>query len=223
MAAATERAAAAGPASLRWGSPRLPRRRSRQVRTYSEGGGRCCHGSGPRRPRRHSGAGASRWRGTGQRGAGPAWSRRPGRGRAGGGAQRTRPPWRAQGRRRRTALADDSPALRRRAVEVALRARGRGTRSSLPRAVTDALGDPDPLVVVAAHGSWPNGGRGRPSRRWHRPPPATTTPAAARPPWPHWAPSATPPGCRPCSARCRTRRRCGGGPRSRWPGSTTPG
>jgi HEAT repeat protein len=49
-----------------------------------------------------------------------------------------------------TALADDSPALRRRAVEVALRARGRGTRSSLPRAVTDALGDPDPLVVVAA-------------------------------------------------------------------------
>ena len=48
------------------------------------------------------------------------------------------------------ALSDDSSLLRRRAVDVALRARGRGARSSLPRAVTVALGDPDPLVVVAA-------------------------------------------------------------------------
>jgi hypothetical protein len=48
------------------------------------------------------------------------------------------------------ALAGGGPALRRRAVEVALSARGTGTRSSLPRAVTDALGDPDPLVVVGA-------------------------------------------------------------------------
>jgi HEAT repeat protein len=31
-----------------------------------------------------------------------------------------------------------------------LRARGRGARSSLPRAVAGALGDPDPLVVVGA-------------------------------------------------------------------------
>ena len=49
-----------------------------------------------------------------------------------------------------SALAGDEPAVRRRAVEVALAARGRGTRSSLPRAVVRALRDPDPLVVVAA-------------------------------------------------------------------------
>ena len=48
------------------------------------------------------------------------------------------------------ALADGAPTVRRRALEVALRARGRGTRSSLPRAVTGALGDPDALVVVNA-------------------------------------------------------------------------
>jgi hypothetical protein len=48
------------------------------------------------------------------------------------------------------ALAVGEPALRRRAVEVALSARGTGSRSSLPRAVTGALGDPDPLVVVGA-------------------------------------------------------------------------
>jgi HEAT repeat protein len=48
------------------------------------------------------------------------------------------------------ALATGAPPPRRRAVEVALRARGRGTRSSLPRAVSGALGDPDPLVVVGA-------------------------------------------------------------------------
>ncbi len=48
------------------------------------------------------------------------------------------------------ALAAGDPSVRRRAVEVALAARGTGSRSSLPRAVTAALGDPDPLVVVAA-------------------------------------------------------------------------
>jgi len=48
------------------------------------------------------------------------------------------------------ALAGDAPAVRRRAVEVALAARGSGMRSSLPRSVTTALGDPDPLVVVGA-------------------------------------------------------------------------
>ncbi len=49
------------------------------------------------------------------------------------------------------ALADGAPpAVRRRAVEVALAARGTGSRSSLPRALTGALGDPDPLVVVGA-------------------------------------------------------------------------
>jgi HEAT repeat protein len=47
-------------------------------------------------------------------------------------------------------LADGAPAVRCRAIEVALTARGRGTRSSLPRAMTDALGDSDPLVVVDA-------------------------------------------------------------------------
>jgi HEAT repeat protein len=40
--------------------------------------------------------------------------------------------------------------LRRRAVEAALMVRGKGMRSALPRAVTAALGDPDPLVVVTA-------------------------------------------------------------------------
>jgi HEAT repeat protein len=49
-----------------------------------------------------------------------------------------------------TALADDAPAVRCRAVEVALGARGSGSRSSLPRAVTGALTDADPLVAVGA-------------------------------------------------------------------------
>jgi len=48
------------------------------------------------------------------------------------------------------ALAAGTPPARRRAVEVALRARGRGARSSLPRAIAGALHDPDPLVVVGA-------------------------------------------------------------------------
>jgi HEAT repeat protein len=40
--------------------------------------------------------------------------------------------------------------LRRRAVEAALAVRGPGSRSSLPAALTAALEDPDPLVVVGA-------------------------------------------------------------------------
>ena len=48
------------------------------------------------------------------------------------------------------ALAAGTAPLRRRAVEVALSVRGQGSRSSLPRAVTAALDDPDPLVVVGA-------------------------------------------------------------------------
>lgn len=48
------------------------------------------------------------------------------------------------------ALGTTAPAVRRRGVEVALDARGKGTRSSLPRALTAALDDPDPLVVVGA-------------------------------------------------------------------------
>jgi len=43
-----------------------------------------------------------------------------------------------------------APVVRRRAVEVATGARGRGTRSALPAALVEALGDPDPLVVVGA-------------------------------------------------------------------------
>ncbi len=49
-----------------------------------------------------------------------------------------------------TALNRGAPVVRRRAVEVALGARGTGMRSSLPRAVIGALDDPDPLVVVGA-------------------------------------------------------------------------
>jgi HEAT repeat protein len=48
------------------------------------------------------------------------------------------------------ALAGGAPEVRRRAIEVALTARGTGSRSSLPRVVTVALDDPEPLVVVAA-------------------------------------------------------------------------
>lgn len=40
--------------------------------------------------------------------------------------------------------------VRRRAVEAAPTVRGRGSRSTLPAAVTEALADPDPLVVVGA-------------------------------------------------------------------------
>ena len=60
-----------------------------------------------------------------------------------------------------SALADGTPALRRRAVEAAPAARGTGTRSSLPRAVTGALGDADPLVVVGA--AWFLAERARPA------------------------------------------------------------
>ncbi len=48
------------------------------------------------------------------------------------------------------ALADQSPTVRRRAVEVALAVKGKGSRSALPAALTRALADPDPLVAVGA-------------------------------------------------------------------------
>jgi HEAT repeat protein len=59
-----------------------------------------------------------------------------------------------------TALASGPVVVRRRAVDVALGARGTGVRSSLPRAVVGALDDPDALVVVGA--AWFLG-----ERRWH--------------------------------------------------------
>ncbi len=50
-----------------------------------------------------------------------------------------------------TAVLATGPApLRRRAVEAAVTVRGAGTRSTLPAALTAALDDPDPLVVVGA-------------------------------------------------------------------------
>ncbi|MGO9854558.1 MAG: HEAT repeat domain-containing protein [Acidimicrobiales bacterium] len=49
-----------------------------------------------------------------------------------------------------TALVQGPPALRRRAVEAAPAVRGAGSRSTLLVAVTGALDDPDPLVVVGA-------------------------------------------------------------------------
>ena len=48
------------------------------------------------------------------------------------------------------ALAAGAAPLRRRAVEAAPGVHGRGSRSVLPAAVTGALADPDPLVVVGA-------------------------------------------------------------------------
>ncbi len=48
------------------------------------------------------------------------------------------------------ALTTGAAPLRRRAVEAAPGVHGRGSRSALPAAVTGALGDPDPLVVVGA-------------------------------------------------------------------------
>ena len=47
-------------------------------------------------------------------------------------------------------LGDEDPGVRRRAVEAALTVRGKGSRSTLPQALTDALADPDPLVAVGA-------------------------------------------------------------------------
>ena len=75
-----------------------------------------------------------------------------------------------------------APARRRRRTG---RCAGRGSRSALPTAVTGALDDPDPLVVVGA--AWFL------AERRHRPALAplvavrdrgTRTPAAARRPWP---------------------------------------
>ena len=48
------------------------------------------------------------------------------------------------------ALSTGAAPLRRRAVEAAPGVHGRGSRSALPAAVTGALDDPDPLVVVGA-------------------------------------------------------------------------
>jgi HEAT repeat protein len=48
------------------------------------------------------------------------------------------------------ALSTGTPPLRRRAVEAAVDVGGAGSRSTLVRAVTGALEDPDPLVVVGA-------------------------------------------------------------------------
>jgi HEAT repeat protein len=48
------------------------------------------------------------------------------------------------------ALADDAPAVRRRAVDAALGVKGAGSRSALPAELTAALADPDPLVAVGA-------------------------------------------------------------------------
>ena len=48
------------------------------------------------------------------------------------------------------ALQSGPVAARRRAVDAAPGVRGRGSRSVLPTAVTGALDDPDPLVVVGA-------------------------------------------------------------------------
>ena len=49
-----------------------------------------------------------------------------------------------------SALVDGTPVVRRRAVDVAVDVRGKGSRSTLVRAVAAALDDPDPLVVVGA-------------------------------------------------------------------------
>jgi HEAT repeat protein len=48
------------------------------------------------------------------------------------------------------ALAGDDSAVRRRAVDAAATVAGRGSRSALPAALTNALADADPLVVVGA-------------------------------------------------------------------------
>ena len=48
------------------------------------------------------------------------------------------------------ALAGDHAAVRRRAVDAAPAVAGKGSRSVLPAALTDALTDTDPLVVVGA-------------------------------------------------------------------------
>ena len=48
------------------------------------------------------------------------------------------------------ALARGAPVVRRRAAEAAVTVRGRGARSTLPAALTAALGDADALVVVGA-------------------------------------------------------------------------
>ena len=93
---------------------------------------------------------ASRWPATG---ATPTWPAGPGRSRPrrpGGRARRAGPPRRAHDRRRGRRARHRTPGVRRRAVEAAPAVRGPGSRSALPGAVTAALADPDPLVVVGA-------------------------------------------------------------------------
>ena len=99
------------------------------------------------------------------------------------------------------ALADDAPAVRRRAVDAATLVRGKGSRSALPAALAAALADPDPLVVVGA--AWFAG-----ERRYRPAVPALVSLATTHDDArcregrsPRWAPSVTRPGSMPCSMR----------------------
>ena len=186
---------------------------------------RCCHGMRRRRPpRRASAGGDRRWPATG---ATPTLARRglddpdPGVQAAALGA--AGPPGRAHDGRRRRGPRPRAARVRRRAVEAATAVRGRGSRSTLPAALTAALADPDPLVVVGAAWFLAERRHGRPSRGWSPRRRPTTTRAAGRRPWPRWAPSATRAACPPCSPRWATSPRCGAGPRWPWPASTTRG
>ena len=159
----------------RWrgGSPRLPRRRSRQVRTYSEGERRCCHGCGPRRPRRAAPAPRHHGRAPRGRGPGPARAGRSRSRRAGGRAGCAGPPRPADGGRRRGRAGRGragGPPPRRRGG-----AGGPGHRHAL---VVAARRDrarwaiPTRWSWSAPPGSWPSAGLGPPCPCWRRPRPS---------------------------------------------------
>ena len=189
----------------RWeeGSPRRPRRRSRQGRTYSKGERRCCHGCRPRPPRRARRRRRHRWPATVGT---PALARR-GLGDPDPGVQAA-----ALGALARLGelTADDvAAALASGPAGAAPPRRRRRAGGAGPGLALGAARAPSPARSTtrtrwsssARPGSWPSVATGRPCRPWPRPRPGTTTPAAARRPSPRSAPSATRPGCPPCSPR----------------------
>ena len=210
----------------RWGSPRPPRRRSRQVRTYSRSvsddpatdPGRDGRAEHPAAARHHG-------RAPRRRRAGPARPRRP-RSRASRPPRWARwPAWAARRPPTSTARsADDAPAVRRRAADAALAVRGRGSRSRCPPPSPARSATPTRWSWSARPGSWPSAGTGRPCRRWRA-----------------WRRAHDDVRCREAAVaalgrdrrparaaaghrRARTTsRRCGAGPPSRWPASTTRG
>ena len=179
------------------------RRRSREGRTYSKSVSNDPatdhdRDQGARLRRRRVAVAGHR----GDEAAGPARARRRRSRRAGGGAGRPAAPGpprdvrrRARPGRRTTRRSAGAPST------PPPRCGGKGSRSVLPAAAhRRPRATPTRWSWWAPPGSSASAATARPWPRWPHVAAATPTPAAARRRSPRSAPSATRPGCRPCSA-----------------------